>query len=263
MSKKIRSIICIALIIIISIPTVSTVFAAKNNRGPPEKIVYIHYKKGYGKPEGTPGNGPEKEDEGYYTLLVKGAKWKGSLPLTYVINPTDGPDLDLVLNAIYSSAVEWDSNTGEELFHDYSFDPDDANYFVIDYHADWDDTLEEIDDRNELVFGDYPQEGVIAVCIVWGRFGGPPSQREIFEFDIMFDTDFIWGDADELEEAVMDLQNIATHELGHGAGLGDLYNTKTSKETMHGYSSYGDIEKRDLYLGDKAGIQFLYGEPED
>jgi len=260
MSKKIRSIICIALIIIISIPTVYTVFAAKNNRGPPEKIVYIHYKKGYGKPDGTPGIGPEKEDEGYYKLLVKGAKWKNSLPLTYVINPTDGPGSDLLLNAISSSAEEWDSNTGEELFHDYSFNPDEANYFVIDNEADWDDTLEEIDGRNEFVFGDYPQEGVIAVCIVWGRFGGPPSQRYIEEFDIMFDTDFTWGDADDLEEAVMDLQNIATHELGHGVGLGDLYNQKTTEETMYGYSTEGETKKRTLHDGDKAGIQFLYGE---
>ncbi len=256
MSKKIRSIICIALIIIISIPTVSTVFAAKNSRGPLEKIVYIHYKKGYGKPDGTPGIGPEKEDEGYYKLLAKGAMWK-TLNVTYVINATNPYGLSeaFITDAIFLSAEEWDNHTGIELFN---------NTYTVDNTANWDGWADSVrDSRNEISFGNYPQEGVIAVAVIWGRFGGPPSQREILEFDIMFDTDFTWGNATDENNAdlqIMDLQNIATHELGHGVGLGDLYNTKTSKETMHGYSSYGDIEKRDLYLGDIAGIQYLYGE---
>ena len=55
----------------------------------------------------------------------------------------------------------------------------------------------------------------------------------------------------------MDLQNIATHEFGHAAGLDDYY--QCDLETMYGYSYYGDIEKRDLYDGDIAGIQKLYG----
>jgi len=58
----------------------------------------------------------------------------------------------------------------------------------------------------------------------------------------------------------MDVQNIATHELGHGLGLGDLYQTTAWQETMYGYSDNGETMKRDLYLGDIAGIQALYGK---
>ncbi|MBA7643606.1 hypothetical protein ES703_51337 [subsurface metagenome] len=58
----------------------------------------------------------------------------------------------------------------------------------------------------------------------------------------------------------MDLQNIATHELGHSVGLGDLYDDVASEETMYGLSEYGETKKRTLYLGDIAGIQKLYGE---
>jgi len=231
MNRKLRSLICFALIVVISIPTFSIVFAGRTRRGPPEKIVFIHYKKGYGK--------PQKEDKGYYKLLVKGAKWRDLL-----IDVTIG--LDITESAINSAMGEWEEHTSAVLFGDIYYNET----------ADWDS--DKPDGDNELVFGDYPQEGVIAVCIVWGYFGGRPSLREIIEFDIMFDTDYEWSLTGEFDK--MDLQNIATHELGHGLGLGDLYKLRTSEETMYGYSTEGETKKRDLYLGDIAGIQELYGE---
>ena len=254
MNKKISSFICIALIVIISIPVVSIVFARKPDRGPLEKIVFIHYKKGYGKPEGTPGKGPDKGgDDDYYKLL--GAKWKNKdLPVAYYIDPAgSGLDLDSVTSAIFASAEEWDSWTRSELFSD--------DYEVIT-DGSWDDTVEELDGRNELVFGNYPDPDVIAVCIVWGYFREASGKGQIVEFDIMFDTDFTWGDATDatLDATVMDLQNIATHELGHGVGLADLDEDAAKEQTMYGYSGYGETKKRTLEDGDIAGIQKLYGK---
>ena len=105
-----------------------------------------------------------------------------------------------------------------------------------------------------LMFGDYSQSGVIAVASIWiNRF-----TRQIVECDILFDTDFTWGNA-EFDPTVMDLQNIATHELGHALNLADIYDSTKSYLTMYGYSNNGDIEKRTLAAGDIAGIQKIYG----
>ena len=74
---------------------------------------------------------------------------------------------------------------------------------------------------------------------------------------MVFNTNFNWGVS--ANAALMDVQNIATHELGHGFGLSDLYQAKWSQQTMYGYSREGDIAKRDLASGDIAGIKALYG----
>ena len=252
MNKKLRSFICFVLIVTISISAVSIVFARKPDKGPLEKIVFIHHRKDYVKPPwaGGPGGPDDDGEEGYYKLL--GAKWQET-PVSYVINPTnpDGLSREFITEAIFLSAEEWDANTTTELFYDT---------YTVDYSASWDTVTP--DYQNELVFGDYDQDGVIAVCIVWGYFRGASGKGQIVEFDIMFDTDFAWGDADVLGNMVVDLQNIATHELGHGVGLADLYNDVASEETMYGYSGYGETKKRTLYLGDVVGIQELYGSVE-
>ncbi len=197
-----------------------------------EKYIFIHYKKGFAKPGGVGAKQPA-----CYAFLSKDTKLKA------VKDFTISPDLDAAV--IWTSGSEWDSHTSTALFGTYS----------VDATANWDSTAP--DGRNEFSFGNYPQAGVIAVTVVWGYFSGPPQTREIIEFDVMFDTDYTWGDA-ALNPAVMDLQNIATHEIGHGAGLADLYNSCT-EETMYGYSAAGETKKRDLNRGDIAGLQKLYG----
>lgn len=229
-----------------------------------EKVVLIHYKKGYGRVCDNDGvcerdlgenpscadckNGGEEPEEPTTTCYAfLGAKWK-DLPVNYVIDP-DNPDglmEEFVINAMFLGAEEWDNHTKADLFGDYT----------VDYNSSWDSDAP--DGRNELLFGDYQQDGVIAVAIIWGYFRGKPSNRRIVEFDVLFDTDFVWGDA-TVNDTVMDLQNIVTHEIGHGVGLADLYDTVCLDETMYGYSNYGDIKKRDLNDGDITGIQELYG----
>lgn len=207
-----------------------------------EKIVFIHYKKGHGKPADKPGK-PEggKGEKGpkCYEFFGKGLKWK-ELPTRYVIHP------DLNATAIELGADAWDDETFQPLFSTYT----------LDSTANWDSDTP--DGRNEFVFGDYSQAGVIAVTVVWGYFSGPPGIREIFEFDILFDTDYTWGDA-KLDEDKMDLQNIAAHEIGHGLGLADIYKGGCTEVTMYGYSSNGETKKRTLADPDITGIQELYG----
>jgi hypothetical protein len=101
---------------------------------------------------------------------------------------------------------------------------------------------------------DYSDQNVIAVTTVWYD----RRSKQLLECDIMFNTDWTWGDA-TVNPSVMDMQNIATHELGHCFNLADIYDSSQNHLTMYGYSYPGDFEKRTLEAGDIAGIQSLFG----
>ncbi len=203
-----------------------------------EKRVFIHYKKGHAKPPWAGGGDKAPKEPKCYDFLSKGAKLKATVDLTI------HPNVDF--SAIHDSALTWDHQALADLFGSYTKDPT----------ATWDSDIP--DGRNEFVLGDYPSPGVIAVTIAWGYFSGPPPYREILEFDVLFDTDFVWGNA-KSDSSVMDWQNIATHEIGHGLGLGDIYNSACSEVTMYGYSTEGETKKRTLEPADINGLQELYG----
>jgi hypothetical protein len=211
-----------------------------------EKTIFIHYAKS-SKPAGA-------KAPTCYKLL--GAKWK-SLPINYVVNPTGSglteDALNDVLNAIKASTTEWDSHTSATLF----------GTGEINYSANWDSDYP--DGINEYSWGNYSEPGVIAVTVVWSGIPLGGKGRQIIDYDVMFDMDWIWGNADPDNNGVadnltvMDLQNIATHETGHGIGLADVYDTACNEVTMYGQSTYGEIIKRDLAQPDIIGLQKLYG----
>ena len=198
-----------------------------------ERVDFIHYVK----PENL---GKSAKTDSCYKLM--GVKWK-SLPVSYIINPSnpEGLSESFVTSAISTSAETWDTSTASELFN---------NVYGIDYTA----TYGIQNFVNVVDFGDYPDDRVIAVTSVWYT----PVGRQIVEFDIRFNTRFSWGNAD-LNPGLMDLQNIATHELGHSFGLADIYSTACAEVTMYGYSTEGEVKKRTLEQPDIIGIQKLYG----
>ena len=120
------------------------------------------------------------------------------------------------------------------------------------------------DDKNEIFLGSIEGEGSIAVAIVWGIFGGPPRNRELVEFDIVFDdAEFKFGNAGVTSEtslgdtSIIDYQNIAMHEFGHAVGMGHPGDTCT-EETMYRFAGFGETKKRTLNSGDISGIKDLY-----
>jgi len=198
-----------------------------------ERVDFIHF----AKPPWAGGGG---KGEKCYKLL--GVKWK-ELPTDYVINPTnsDGLSEAFITNAFSTSAETWDSDTSAELFNDsYSIDYN-SHYGIQNF-------------ENTLEFGSYPDDGVIAVTSVWFTRRG----KKIVEFDILFNERFAWGDATS-DSSLMDLQNIAVHELGHGIGLDDIYSLSCSDVTMYGFSDTGETKKRTLEAPDIEGLQKMYG----
>jgi len=197
-----------------------------------ERVDFIHYVR--------PENPGKTKTETCYKLL--GVKWS-TLPVNYVINPTNPQGLpeEFVTSAISTSAETWDASTSKELLNDA---------YTVDYSAQY--GVQNF--KNAIAFGDYPNDNVIAVTSVWFTRVG----KRIVEFDQLYNTRFTWGDA-TVNPAVMDLQNIATHELGHGVGLADIYSTTCSAVTMYGYSTEGETQKRTLEQPDITGLQRMYG----
>ena len=198
-----------------------------------ERVDFIHFAR-----PSKPPKGPKTE--ACYKLL--GVKWK-SQPVSYQINPSNphGLSEEFVTSTLSTSAETWDAETSSELFN---------NAYTVDYSAAYGVQ----DFKNSIVFGDYSDTNAIAVTSIWFTRRG----KQLVEFDMIFNTKFNWGDA-SLNPNLMDLQNIAVHELGHAAGLDDIYSTSCNSVTMYGYSGNGDLEKRTVEQPDITGLQQMYG----
>lgn len=205
-----------------------------------ESVTFIHYRDGQIRPEKPPRDGTT-----CYAFISKGAKLTSVEDI--LVNPSgSGMDEPYVVSAAFDSAMEWDNHTSAALWGTIN----------LDYAANFDSVA---DGLNEISFGPYDNPNVIAVTRIWGIFSGLPSSRYIDQFDILFNSAFNWGDVVATgNTALMDYINIATHEIGHGVGLSDLYNT-CAEETMYGYSTEGETKKRDLNAGDIQGLIKLYG----
>ena len=244
-------------------PNVYKLGTAKDKGKIVEGYAIIHYKKGFGKPGAVCGNNvcekgenarkcpadcsggtTDPDTSGCYGFLSKGAKWKTTEP--YIVDPTNTEGLSetFITSTVAADIGKWETAAGKDILGD-----------EIAGVVDGADTVS-TDGKNEVMFGSIASEGAIAVTIVWGIFGGNPRNRELVEWDMIFDeVDFDWGIADPNK---MDFENIAIHELGHSVGLDDLYTTECSEQTMYGYATEGETKKSTLESGDITGIRKLY-----
>ncbi|MBU2082009.1 matrixin family metalloprotease [Patescibacteria group bacterium] len=182
-----------------------------------------------------------------YGFLAKDAKWKGA-PESWVVNPANARGLDptFVFGNLTGDIAKWETVADYNILGDGA--PTDIP-LIADTSAP--------DNQNEVYFADLSDPNTIAVTIVWGIFGGPTFNRQLVEWDQIYDdATYDWSMSGEAGK--MDFENIATHELGHSVGMGDLYNSNCSNETMYGYAAYGETIKRDLNAGDVIGVNKLY-----
>lgn len=215
-----------------------------------EGLAIIHPKQNSAKPGGNKGGSTS-----CYTYLSSGAKWRNVEP--WVFNPVNLRNLDVAsASAILSQGVsKWEDATDGVV----------GNGVGVDVLGESATTSAELvadtvspDGQNEVYFADITDSNTIAVTIIWGIFGGPPAQRQLVEWDQVYDdVTYDWSSEGSGVAGKMDFDNIATHELGHSMGMGDLYNSCID-ETMYGYATEGETKKRDLGNGDILGINKLY-----
>jgi len=209
--------------------------------------------KGRGKPGGDAGSD-------CFSFIAPsgggGVHWTNAFAESYVVDPSNNdPTLDelTVLATIGSALKAWDDQVSYQIFGNLTQGtPDRASMGVS------------VNGVNEWVFGDIAETNVIAVTIVWGIFSGPPQNRRLVEWDMIFDdVDFTWGSSGITNEtalgdtSVMDLLNIVVHEAGHAAGMGHPSDGCT-EDTMFRFSTLGETKRRTLHTGDIAGIKRLY-----
>ena len=209
--------------------------ADKPGNGPPEleKVVFIHYDKGI-RPDnpGRPGGDENPIDQYKLSKLIL------TETTPYYINPSA---ISGAVDAINTSFDSWDSVTQQDLFV-YVNETDKSGAFL--------------DSQNTVSWAPLSDQNVIAQATMWYFPGKPP--RAIIEYDIVFNSLLPWG-IDPDGESAYDIQNIATHEVGHPVGLADIYKEQCNMLTMYGYSGLGETQKRSLEPGDIQGAQSLYG----
>lgn len=93
-------------------------------------------------------------------------------------------------------------------------------------------------------------EGYVAQCYYWYILG------ILIETDININVYYSF--ANSAQSGCYDLYSIFLHEVGHAAGLADLYDSSYSSSVMYGKASTNST-KRNLAQDDIDGITAIYG----
>jgi hypothetical protein len=219
-----------------------------------EGIMSLHHRNGH---TGGPGGDTSGETECYSYTFGKQLQWRELE--NWIVNPSNNAGLTQteVMDTLNEGISEWESYVAPDILG--------IGLITTDpLVADYDST----DDQNEVYFADIrnsdgsPNSNILGVTITWAVVNGPPFAKGIVEMDQIYDDyDFEWStdDPDEVEDGKFDFGSTATHEIGHGVGMGHAPAVEECiLETMYPYGSHDDTSGRSLHDGDIAGIQKLY-----
>ena len=195
----------------------------------PDKTGNIRIIKNDGTPSDNYGNFR-------VTYSYNGARWPGS-SVTYKINPNT-PDTAGELAAVKAAANKW-NNAGSN--------------FGFEYGGLSNKTAVSKDGENSIIWVNYDTGSIARTTTYWNM----ADFNTIIENDLEFnDLTHDWGTDGSLTR--MDVQTIATHELGHFLGFADMYGSADDVKIMNGYGTEGII-KRKLTKDDISGIKGIYG----
>lgn len=200
---------------------------------------------------GGGGGGEEADASTCYSYIANGAKW----------NTAEG----YLFNRANTNVGAVDVDDIEAAFGTWEAAADGANIVHsgtptgVPLVADTSST----DGKNEIYFASIPDAGVLGYTIVWSTRSRGRNAGQIVESDMVIDDDnwswYTGTDVAGIDTGDIDFVGVLTHEAGHWVGMG---HTKTSDlcndQTMYPYISSGDSSKRDLDVGDTAGISALY-----
>jgi hypothetical protein len=170
------------------------------------------------------------------TLAGKDVKWNAS-EAHYFINADGGPASNI---PAFQAAMQTWTNVSS------------ANFGLI---YDGNTKLmpsRNADGTNVIGFAPLGTNGTLAETVLFYN----PLTGQLTETDITFNTSYAW--ATNGSSVAYDLQNVATHEMGHCHGLDDLYSAGDMHKTMYGFSSAGEISQRILSRDDINGVTYLY-----
>ena len=161
-----------------------------------------------------------------------------SRPTTYYINPSNskGFDSNALIAQITFAANAWEASTSACVFS----------------YVDKTTTAPgSRDGKNIIGFGTVSGSAAAATYI-WHFW------YHTWEADTILNKDLDWSLTGE--SGKFDVRNVMTHEFGHWCGLADLYTDVDYWLTMYGIGSAGETFRRTLGLGDKLGLQAVYGK---
>jgi hypothetical protein len=163
-----------------------------------------------------------------------GDKWR-SPRVTYYVN-TSGVDSALRESLVDAGTAEWNAAGSGFTFVDGGR----TTAGLAD------------DGKNVISWSKALPSGVIA------QSSSTSDNGVISEADIRYSNAYGWGDGAP-GSGTMDIQSIATHEVGHWLVLDDLYGPGDTAKVMYGFGEEEWVV-RTLAPGDAAGINWIYPE---
>lgn len=163
-------------------------------------------------------------------------KWS-SASETCFVNTSGGPSG--FLSAARLAMNTWSDGAKSSFVFIYGGSSSSHNY------GSWDGV-------NLIDFGPLDDTTIVAQNTFWYN----TSSGQLFDSDIRFNSALPWST--DGSPSSFDVQNVATHELGHSLSLADLYLSSDSEKTMYGYTAKDETKKRSLDQDDINGIAYLY-----